>query len=385
MANAKKFNDLQTKMKAKILKDLEKINFLNLFSSRSNVDLVKSGSILDIKSQDNKVTIIIDLIPLSLTRDEALLIKEIIIKNLSKPKFFSRKYQDVNVIFTSSSNSTKSAPIKEDKNNPSSAPNNQKSANYPIKNIKNIIAIASGKGGVGKSTVAVNLAISLNRVGFNVGLVDGDVYGPSIAHMMNLKDKPDFKDNLMIPIKSYKINCVSIGNIVDKDQALIWRGPMVTKTIDQLIRGVNWGYEDKDIDYLIVDLPPGTGDVHLTMAKQFPISGAVIVSTPGDVALIDVVKAIDMFQKLNVPIIGIVQNMAYLQDENGQKTYLFGKDKAKDLASKLNLNFLGDIKIDINIRESGDNKDPITNSNPSGDVAISYGMIAENIIDFFAK
>jgi ATP-binding protein involved in chromosome partitioning len=373
-------------MKEKILKDLHKIKVNEILNIKENVNLVDSGTIEDIKISGNDATIIINLVPLDIGKKEAAILQDLIVKKLKKP---FRKPNKFNIIFTSDQKIKESAVSDFSKGPQKKKPDqDKKKTDKPeiekIPFVKNVIAIASGKGGVGKSTVAVNLALSLKRIGFNVGLVDGDVYGPSIPHMMDLRNKPDIKDNLMIPIKNYGISCISIGSLIDKDQALVWRGPMITKTLYQLIRGVNWGYEDKEIDYLIIDLPPGTGDVHLSMCQQFPISGAVIVSTPQDVAVIDAVKAIDMFSKLNVPIIGLVQNMAYLNDEkSNKKTYLFGENKAKKLADDSKIKFLGDVEIDIRIRQGGDDKNPMVNSHPSSQIAFAYGAIAENITDFF--
>ncbi len=365
-------------MKEKIIKDLKKIKIGKFLNLNEDTNLIDSKTILDIKLSDNLATIIIDLVPLDISKKEATILQELIVKKLKKP---FKKPNKFNIIFTSSQKIKESNPPSSDSKKAKDVKDTD-IAKIPF--VKNIIAIASGKGGVGKSTVAVNLALSLKRIGLNIGLVDGDVYGPSIPHMMNLQGKPEVKDNLMIPIKSYGIGCISIGSLIDKDQALVWRGPMITKTLHQLMRGVNWGYENKEIDYLIIDLPPGTGDVHLSMCQQFPISGAVIVSTPQDVAVIDAVKAIDMFKKLNIPIIGLVQNMSYLTDsKTKRKTYLFGKDKAKELSSKSKINFLGDIQIDIKIREGGDSKNPIVNSAPSSNIAFSYGKVAENIIDLY--
>ena len=372
-------------MKEKILQKLKKIALGDILPVKDEVNLINSGSIIDVKVNDSQATIIIDLANLNINKDQAIALENLLIKKLKKPFSKPNKF---NIIFTSNQK------IKEMENtNFSSVKIENKIAEDKSKikpkialipGVKNVIAVASGKGGVGKSTVAVNLALSLKRIGFNVGLVDGDVYGPSIPHMMNLEGQPKIENNLMVPIKSYGISSISIGSLIDKDQALVWRGPMITKTLYQLIRGVNWLYENKEIDYLIIDLPPGTGDVHLSIAQQFPISGAVIVSTPQDIAVIDAVKAIDMFEKLNVPIIGLVQNMAYLRDEKtGHKTYLFGQDKAKELARNKNIKFLGDIEIDIKIREGGDNKNPVVNAFPSSQSAFIYGQIAEIILEFF--
>lgn len=371
-------------MKEKILKDLEKIELTAILPVKEGVNLINSNSLSDLKITDDSITLIIDLVPLNIGKKEANILQELLVEKLQKPKFFT-KAKKVNVIFTSNQKIKEQSGYSAD--NKESAVGNLEDNQIPkINFVKNIIAVASGKGGVGKSTIAVNLALSLKRIGFNVGLVDGDVYGPSIPHMMNLSGKPEIKDNLMIPIKSYGISCISVGSLVDKDQALVWRGPMISKTLHQLIRGVNWGFENKEIDYLIIDLPPGTGDIHLSMAKQFPISGAVIVSTPQDISVIDVVKAVDMFKKLNIPIIGLIQNMAYFKEPiKGEKIYLFGEGKAKKFAKDSKIKFLGDVEIDIKIRESGDEGNPLVNQNPSSETAFAFGKIAEKVIDFFAK
>lgn len=366
------------KMIEKILKDLKKVKISDILSVDKSINLVDSKSIVDVKVKEKSLTLIVNLTPLNINKDQANIIKELIEKKLTGPFSYIK---NVNIIFTYNQEN-------KQKNNaqPQTTQKQQNNKEHPAKRkipfVKNIIAIGSGKGGVGKSTVSVNLALSLKRIGFKVALVDADIYGPSIAHMMNLQDKPKINENkLMIPLESYGIKCMSIASIVDKEQALVWRGPMITKTLNQLIYGVCWGKEDEEIDYMIIDLPPGTGDVHLSMAQMIPLTGAVIISTPQDIAVIDAIKAIDMFKKLDVPILGLVQNMAYLQDQNNkEKTYLFGKDKAKELAQKQNIKFLGDIKIDISIRQAADNQNPIVNSSPSSDIAFNYGRIAEEML-----
>ena len=249
-----------------------------------------------------------------------------------------------------------------------------------VRGVKNIIAVASGKGGVGKSTVAVNLAISLRKIGYKVGLVDADIYGPSIAYLMNLQGKPESDGSLMIPITSYGVECISVGSLVEASKASIWRGPMVTKVLTQLISGVKW----LDIDYLIIDLPPGTGDVHLSLVQQFKPDGVVLVSTPQNLAVIDVVKAVDMFKTLQIPILGVLQNMAYLLEEkngNTSKNYIFGKDVAKKMAIDLGLDFLGDIPISSEVNQANDNHNPICNQIPNHLIAFEFGQIAEKILD----
>jgi ATP-binding protein involved in chromosome partitioning len=220
-----------------------------------------------------------------------------------------------------------------------------------IPGVKNIILVASGKGGVGKSTVAVNLARSLAKSGSKVGIADVDIYGPSVPKMMGLRGKPEVDaKNFMIPKIADNIKTVSIGYLVDESSAIIWRSSMALKAMNQLLRGVSWG----EIDYLVIDMPPGTGDIQLSMAKNFTVTGAVLVSTPQDVALLDVRKAANMFRKVGVKIFGIVENMSYFQDASGKKNYIFGEGGVKKFASDERIPFLGEIPLKAEIREAGD-------------------------------
>ena len=235
----------------------------------------------------------------------------------------------------------------------------------PLPGVKNIIAVASGKGGVGKSTIAVNLAVTLAQKGFSVGLIDADVYGPSVPKMFDVEDsrplleKIDGKDRI-IPIEKYGVKLLSIGFFVNQEDALVWRGPMATSALKQLINDGNWG----ELDYMLIDLPPGTGDIHLTLVQTLSVTGAVIVSTPQDVALADAIKGISMFtgKGVNVPVLGLIENMAWFTPAElpDNKYYIFGKDGCKSLAQETNIPLLGQIPIVQSIREGGDSGKPVT-------------------------
>lgn len=239
-----------------------------------------------------------------------------------------------------------------------------------LPNVKNIVAVASGKGGVGKSTVAVNLAVALAKSGAKVGLLDADIFGPSIPKMFGTEgERPagvKIDDREMInPLEKYGVKFLSVGFFVDTDSAIIWRGPMASNALKQLIMEGNWG----ELDYLLIDLPPGTSDIHLTLVQSVPVTGAVIVTTPQDVALADVVRGTSMFQSksVDVPVLGLVENMAWFTPEElpDNKYYIFGKDGGKNLADKLGLPLLGQIPIVQGIREGGDNGNPIANNGDS--------------------
>lgn len=225
----------------------------------------------------------------------------------------------------------------------------------PLKGVKNIVAVASGKGGVGKSTVAVNLAVSLATTGARVGLVDADLYGPSIPTMFGINDaKPEVVDKNLVPVEKYGIKLMSIGFLIETDTAVIWRGPMASSAIKQFITEVAWG----ELDYLIFDLPPGTGDIQLTLVHTIPLTGAVIVTTPQDLALADVSKAVSMFRKVHVPILGLVENMCYYELPDGTKDYIFGKAGGEKFAKAQGIAFLGSIPIGREVREGGDSGTP---------------------------
>ena len=244
----------------------------------------------------------------------------------------------------------------------------------PQPNIKNIIAVASGKGGVGKSTTAVNLALALATEGATVGILDADIYGPSIPTMLGLSGHPDSVDNkTMTPKMAYGVQTMSIGYLIDAGQPMIWRGPMATNTLQQLLRDTNW----VDVDYLIIDLPPGTGDIQLTLAQQIPVSGAVIVTTPQDIALIDAQRGLGMFAKVNVPVLGIVENMSmHICSECGHAEAIFGEGGGAAMADINKVDFLGSLPLDITIRQQADSGMPTVVAEPDGRAAQIYKEIA---------
>ncbi len=224
-----------------------------------------------------------------------------------------------------------------------------------INGVKKIIAISSGKGGVGKSTIAVNLAIALKNLKYNVGILDADIYGPSIPKMMGILEKPKSEDGVnLIPIKKFNIQCMSIGFMVSEDTPMIWRGPMVASTIKTFTGKVLWD----NIDFLIIDMPPGTGDALLTFSQEIDIDGAVIITTPQDIAVIDVKRGIEMFKKTNVKILGIIENMTSFTSGDGIEHFIFGKDGGKNIALKFNIELLGQIPINIDLRKGSDEGSP---------------------------
>jgi len=243
--------------------------------------------------------------------------------------------------------------------------------------VKNIVAVASGKGGVGKSTTAVNLALALAAEGANVGILDADIYGPSLPMMMGIVGKPESVDGqTMEPMENYGVQVMSIGFLVAQDEAMIWRGPMATQALEQLLRQTNW----KDLDYLIVDMPPGTGDIQLTLSQRVPMTGAVIVTTPQDIALLDAKKGIKMFEKVGVPILGIVENMAVHVCSNcGHVEHIFGADGGKKMATEYGMDYLGALPLSMQIRLQADNGKPTVVSDPDSEVAGLYKTVARKV------
>ena len=245
-----------------------------------------------------------------------------------------------------------------------------------ISGVKKIIAVSSGKGGVGKSTVAVNLAIALKNLKYNVGILDADIYGPSIPKMMGISEKPKSDDGLnLIPIKKFDIQCMSIGFMISEETPMIWRGPMVASTIKTFVSKVLWD----NVDFLIIDMPPGTGDALLTFSQEIDIDGAVIITTPQDIAIIDVKRGIEMFKKTNVKILGIIENMTSFTSDDGVEHFIFGKDGGKNIANKFNIELLGQIPININLRKNSDEGSPFVDQFKDDKVSKLFLEIANKI------
>jgi len=244
----------------------------------------------------------------------------------------------------------------------------------PIDNVKNIIAVASGKGGVGKSTTAVNLALALSAEGARVGILDADIYGPSQPRMLGISGKPESKDGQTLePMTSYHLQAMSIGFLIDEETPMIWRGPMVTQALEQLLNDTNWD----ELDYLVIDLPPGTGDTQLTLAQKVPVSGAIVVTTPQDIALLDARKGFKMFEKVEVPVLGIVENMSiHICSKCGHEEHIFGEGGGSRMASEYGVDFLGALPLESRIREETDNGKPTVVAEPESRTAQIYREIA---------
>ncbi|MDX1570463.1 MAG: iron-sulfur cluster carrier protein ApbC [Xanthomonadales bacterium] len=243
----------------------------------------------------------------------------------------------------------------------------------PIKGVKNVIAVASGKGGVGKSTTAVNLALALQADGAAVGILDADIYGPSQPRMMGLSGRPEIRGESIVPKVNYGVQTMSIGYLIDEDQPMIWRGPMVTQALQQLINETEWS----DLDYLIVDMPPGTGDIQLTLAQRVPVSGAIIITTPQDISLLDARKGLKMFEKVDVPVLGIVENMStHICSKCGHEEHIFGTGGGAQMAQEYGVELLGSLPLDIRIREQTDSGKPTVIADAESKIAEDYLAIA---------
>lgn len=315
-------------------------------------DLVSSKSIKKIEEDDNKLKILIDL-------DYPAKSQIPVIKNLVETKLAENHIDAVvevrqNIIAHQVQRGVK-----------------------VFDNVRNVIAVSSGKGGVGKSTVAANLALALQAEGAKVGLLDADIYGPSQPTMLGIHEAPVSKDGKTLePLMSHGLQVASIGVLIDPDQPMIWRGPLAVSALQQLIKQTNWN----DLDYLIVDMPPGTGDIQLSLSQEVPLTGAVVVTTPQDIALMDARKGLVMFEKVNVPILGIIENMAtHICSKCGHEEHIFGEGGAKKMAEQYGVELLGEIPLDIKIRLSMDNGDPIVAADPDSKVAQVYKEIARKL------
>ncbi|QBH03290.1 iron-sulfur cluster carrier protein ApbC [Xanthomonas oryzae] len=253
----------------------------------------------------------------------------------------------------------------------------------PHARIRNVIAVASGKGGVGKSTTAVNVALALCQLGARVGVLDADIYGPSVPAMLGLSGRPESPDNKSIePLRAFGIEAMSIGLLVDQDTPMIWRGPMATSALTQLFNDTLWG----DLDYLLIDLPPGTGDIQLTLSQKIPVAGAVIVTTPQDIATLDARKALKMLEKVEVPVLGIVENMAVHTCSNcGHREHLFGEGGGERMAAQYGVPLLGSLPLEIAIREQGDAGQPVVVAAPESSAALAYLAAATRLAEELGK
>ncbi len=264
-----------------------------------------------------------------------------------------------------------------------------------VPGVKNIIAVASGKGGVGKSTCSANLALALAKSGAKVGVLDADIYGPSQPRMLGVSGKPEALENkMLIPMSGHEMKVMSIGFMIDEDTPMIWRGPMVTQALEQMLRGTSWNHDGEELDYLIIDLPPGTGDIQLTLSQKVPVSGAVIVTTPQDIALLDAKKAYKMFEKVDVPVYGVIENMStHICSNCGHEEDIFGSNGAANMAEEYGLELLGKIPLERSIRVLADSGKPTVASDETSETAQRYFDIALAIVaklsakkkDFSAK
>ena len=339
-----------------ILKDIKDIN--------TNKDIVTNGTLKDIIIDNNLISII-----LNINYDKELY-KDLINNCERLLQQYNNKLK-YNILLTSEAKNIKNKNMEN------------KIQNNGIKpeGIRNIIAIASGKGGVGKSTLTTNLALSLSNQNIKVGILDADIYGPSQPRMLGLQNKkPKQSSNGKIKtVDKYNIKCMSIGFLIDEEKPMVWRGPMVQGALEQLVKDVEWG----EIDVLLIDMPPGTGDVQLTMSQRVPLSGAIIVSTPQDIALIDARKGLNMFKKVNVPIIGIVENMSYFICPNcNSKANIFDNGGAKQTAKDMDVKFLGEIPLDLDIRINSDQGQPNKTIVKESNNAIYFNSISEHIINY---
>ncbi|RAZ42028.1 iron-sulfur cluster carrier protein ApbC [Polynucleobacter paneuropaeus] len=326
----------------------------SIINPDSKIDLMSSGSIKNLSVSDNNIQLEVVLGYPAKSQFQA--IQDLVIAAL-------KKIADVkNIQVTVSSNIVAHTVQRGVKLLPG---------------VKNIIAVASGKGGVGKSTTAANLALALSAEGARVGILDADIYGPSLPMMLGINGRPQTKEeNTIEPMEGHGLQASSIGFLVDQDSPMVWRGPMVTSALEQLLRQTRW----RDLDYLIVDMPPGTGDIQLTLSQKVPVTGAVIVTTPQDIALLDARKGLKMFEKVGVPIIGIVENMStYICPSCGHEEHVFGSGGGQKMCSDYNVDFLGSLPLNLSIREQSDAGCPTVVAEPNGAISQVYKQIARQV------
>ena len=348
-----------------ILKSLE-----NVMDPATQKDLVTSGMVTGVAIKDGNVGFSIEVEP---SRGAAL---EPMRKAAENAVASLKGVLSVTAVLTAhrSTNSQKQPKTQTQTNQDGTSTQTNRDL---APNVKHIVAVASGKGGVGKSTTAINLAISFASIGLSVGILDADIYGPSLPRMMGINEKPTSIDGKILePIEKYNIKCMSIGFLVPEDSPTIWRGPMVMSALEQMLRDVNWG----SLDIMVVDMPPGTGDAQLTMSQRVPLAGAVIVSTPQDIALLDARKGLNMFRKVDVPVLGIIENMSMFICPNcGETSNIFGHGGAKQEANDLAVDFLGEVPLHMDIRETSDAGTPVALKSPVGEHAVIYKSIASTI------
>ena len=325
-----------------------------VLQNQSN-NIYDSKCVTGLNFEKNKIHFTLELLPEQLKESQQ-------IKNFIQEKLLSIKQVEKVEIILTAHNTNKE---------------NKSSQNAPLKPAKYIIAVASGKGGVGKSTTAINVALSLLKLKYNVGILDADIYGPSLPKLTGISNKPKSNGKKIVPHNAFGLQAMSIGYLVPEDAATIWRGPMVMSAVEQLLRDVDW----QNLDILIIDMPPGTGDAQLTLSQRVKLAGAIIVSTPQDLSLIDARKGLNMFKKVNVPILGIIENMSYFQCTNcDTKHEIFGNGGAKAEAQKLGVPFLNEIPLDISLRTSSDDGNPIVHKEPDSIISQKYMEIGSQII-----
>ncbi len=355
-----------SKVDTVVQKEAIKAALADIIDSRSpDKNVIDSGLVSNIVIEGSIVGVILDF------KDD----KPKNAENLrSEIESVIKGVQDIsaaNVIMTATRIAPAKASLKPTPNTPPAPPSPK-----AIPDVKHIIAVASGKGGVGKSTTSVNLALALSKLGYSVGIMDADIFGPSLPTLLGISERPKIKDRVITPIEKFGVKAMSIGMIIDVDQPVVWRGPRVMGATQQLLRDVNWA----PLDILIVDMPPGTGDVQITMVQQVPLSGAVIISTPQDLALIDARKGLAMFEKVGTPILGIIENMStFFCPSCGAESQIFGHGGAKEIANKKDAPFLGAVSLHMDIRETADRGIPIVVNDPKSPLTKAYFIIAGKI------